>query len=824
MTAHDETLVCGPTLASAEAALAAARGAGHTTEAIIALDNATAATRDWFAHAAGPEWTQIEIAEGDLGLARNATLPRCKGRLIAFLDADDLFSENWLALGIARIDAETRRGRQVIAHPEINWLFDGAHSIFAKPDQSDRLFSPYHFYFMNYYDSLCMGPREAFEAHPYVSRDIPGGLSFQDWHFSIETMGAGWQHVSVADTIIFKRRRDDSLVAESRTRRALVRQLDPMAVDRIDGLGAGALAPARAGIATRARQMLRGSPRPGAPHSGPIFANRLDRAQKRRGHFPDNAVYKTVEAAFDHAFYLTQYPDILALENVDPVAHYLRAGAEEGRDPAPWFSTRAYLRRVPAAAEAEANPFHHYLTHAQGTPWIGAPFDDFEDMAAALDMPVADLWTEWRKRLDAIRDRFTHGALGAQVARAEQIEPIVGLGWGEVHQVKLPPLHSPEPVRRSAAMWRLVQASGQRRARFVICVNRARFGAAPRVEGHIARALASAHGADEVLVITTDKPGEMPDGKLPKGVRHVDFATLCPLLRGDTRQRALAEFLRALHPRAVFNVNSRLMWDMMTPYGTALGASMHIHASLLCNERNAAGHWTGYPLRRFYRHFEQLSGVVTDSAFLRDDLTTRHRLPPAQAARLHVLPNPVDPSIPLADPPKSGTRPQIFWAGRLDAQKRVDLIFAIARAMPEADFRLWGEAVMDGAPLPDAPANLTLEGSYARFTDLPLNDASAWAYTAAWDGVPSMLLEVAMTGVPLVGSDVGGTREVLRDGLATAMAPSASASDWATALRRTLADPDRARASALTLRDTLIAERTVQAHADVVLSLPGCAP
>ena len=38
--------------------------------------------------------------EGDLGRVRNALVPRATGRYIAFLDADDLFSENWLAEGL----------------------------------------------------------------------------------------------------------------------------------------------------------------------------------------------------------------------------------------------------------------------------------------------------------------------------------------------------------------------------------------------------------------------------------------------------------------------------------------------------------------------------------------------------------------------------------------------------------------------------------------------------------------------------------------------------------------------------------------------------
>ena len=148
-----------------------------------------------------------------------------------------MFSENWLAEGIARLDEAEKAGERVIVHPELNIFFDGLNSVLVNIDQTSPLFTPHYFYFRNYYDSLCMAPREAYLEHAYVSRDIPNGLSFQDFQFSIETMGSGWEHVVAPDTIIFKRRRDVSLVTESSGRKSIVRALPEMAIDRIRDLG-----------------------------------------------------------------------------------------------------------------------------------------------------------------------------------------------------------------------------------------------------------------------------------------------------------------------------------------------------------------------------------------------------------------------------------------------------------------------------------------------------------------------------------------------------------------------------------------------------------
>jgi hypothetical protein len=64
---------------------------------------------------------------------------------------------------------------------------------------------------------------------------------------------------------------------------------------------------------------------------------------------------------FDAAWYLGTHADVKAA-GADPVLHYLRFGAAEGRDPGPGFSTAHYLRLYPDVKAAGINPLIHYLT------------------------------------------------------------------------------------------------------------------------------------------------------------------------------------------------------------------------------------------------------------------------------------------------------------------------------------------------------------------------------------------------------------------------------------------------------------------------------
>ncbi len=63
---------------------------------------------------------------------------------------------------------------------------------------------------------------------------------------------------------------------------------------------------------------------------------------------------------FDADWYRAEYPDVVA-SKLDPVTHFVRHGAPEGRRPSPYFDTAFYLARNPDVATSGVNPFLHYL-------------------------------------------------------------------------------------------------------------------------------------------------------------------------------------------------------------------------------------------------------------------------------------------------------------------------------------------------------------------------------------------------------------------------------------------------------------------------------
>lgn len=67
---------------------------------------------------------------------------------------------------------------------------------------------------------------------------------------------------------------------------------------------------------------------------------------------------------FDIAWYLQQNPDVAAL-NKDPIEHYLKYGAKEGRTPGPDFDGNWYISHYPDVAQSGINPLVHYIKFGQ---------------------------------------------------------------------------------------------------------------------------------------------------------------------------------------------------------------------------------------------------------------------------------------------------------------------------------------------------------------------------------------------------------------------------------------------------------------------------
>lgn len=338
----------------------------------------------------------------------------------------------------------------------------------------------------------------------------------------------------------------------------------------------------------------------------------------------------------------------------------------------------------------------------------------------------------------------------------------------------------------------------------VILMPFGKMGGADYVGGLLSKAVA---GSGKTLILRT----ELPDWERPEWfdetIETVDLSGI--LTKMPDPVYGLYNILRYLNPKAIYNVNSRLCFDTLRDFGERLSVQSRLYAYYFCADYTEQGHEAGYPVWYMADVLPHLTAALCDTQFLRQSLIERYQIPGSMQNKLQALYTPF--AEPVHDTPVVQTqietadhrkRPKIIWAGRLDRQKRFDLVQDIARAMPDVDFYAWGKAVLDRPPkLSKLPQNLTLHKPFTRYDELPLTDCDGWLYTAAWDGLPTILIEVAGMGMPIVASAVGGVPELIDDDTGWLVQDADNVDAYISAITDMLADPEARIKRATAARD-----------------------
>ena len=159
---------------------------------------------------------------GDPALARNFGVERAKGQFVAFLDGDDLMGESWLRRATEALRA--REGRDVIAHPRLNYVFgrDAAPIVWLHPDMERDAIDFSLLRAGNFWTSASFAPATLHRRFPFRANALAEGLGHEDWAFNLMTVEAGVTHIAPEDTVHFIRRKEgDGRLAQSQAQRLL---------------------------------------------------------------------------------------------------------------------------------------------------------------------------------------------------------------------------------------------------------------------------------------------------------------------------------------------------------------------------------------------------------------------------------------------------------------------------------------------------------------------------------------------------------------------------------------------------------------------------
>jgi glycosyltransferase involved in cell wall biosynthesis len=207
---------------------------------------------------------------------------------------------------------------------------------------------------------------------------------------------------------------------------------------------------------------------------------------------------------------------------------------------------------------------------------------------------------------------------------------------------------------------------------------------------------------------------------------------------------------------------------------------------------SGADRWIQLQLWR--RLTAKTDAVAAEGEEVLDECVTRFGVPPP---RVTLAPNGRDPEVfhppserPMSDPPL------VLFVGALTTGKRPDRFIEVVARLRADGTQLRAELVGDG-PLrevvagPAEAAGVELLGSRTDVAEqMRRADVVVFCSRPAGEGMPGVLIEAGMSGLPVVATSVPGVTSIVGDGETGFVVPVDDVSAMVTATTRLVADPE----------------------------------
>jgi glycosyltransferase involved in cell wall biosynthesis len=325
-------------------------------------------------------------------------------------------------------------------------------------------------------------------------------------------------------------------------------------------------------------------------------------------------------------------------------------------------------------------------------------------------------------------------------------------------------IHQPMKSGLGAAeQYRLLCRSCETRPTHVFLVPWLKTGGSDLETLNYIQAVCEASDQNRVAVIATLDSDSPWSSRLPEGASFIPFGQICRDIDAELHAQLLATFLVQLQPGVIHNMNSAEGYTAFRDHGAALQHRSRLFASVFCEDITEDGRIVGYAFDQLPDSYRYLSGVFADNERILNKLADYFGL---GREKLHLHYQPI--TAIARKPKQKKERLSVLWAGRLDRQKRPDLLKAIAKRLQGSaiDLIVYGSSVLDKAEAASqwtSSPNIDYRGPFDRFGSLPLHEFDVLLHTAQWEGMPNVLLEAMACDLAVVASGVGGVPELVKD-------------------------------------------------------------
>lgn len=695
---HREGVWAVPCLGSLKQAVSLAEHRGLEVETLVVMDRSdeetVAVALDLIDSWRSPV-RAINIDAGDLATARNVGVSASSGRYVAFADGDDLYSANWLYAAVKQADCAPE-GEGMVVHPAAAFFFGADYRLFWSADSADLMQLGIDGLLRdNFWISTMLTSRALLIEAPLLPRNV-GRYGFEDWSWYLDREADGVSHRIARGTV--------HCVRLKPPRRSLNKASAKL----------GERPHPNRFVAELLRRVELTSDGPGVTVLSENSAQAAPTKRRRR-------------------LRLRRRGQLEASAENREASGGARIVAANGATMVSW-DEQAYLRENPdvkAAIEDGVfrSGFEHYSQYGWHEGRRAFMQGDIDDQSRAEKSPCAELSTE----------TMVPQWMAAELDRLAKYEPLLS-----------------RDLRRAPWLWNPHQWSGNhdglseiarglRGVEALILVPFLGIGGADLAATQLAEGVAEC--GLSVAVMSTEG-SVTPDRRSALESRGIRVLGDAQEWRERLGARVLAEILATSEVGWVHVLNSALGWDAIPDIRALTSACVTV--SLFCYDFLPSGKPVGY-LARLPEIAQDVAAVVTDNGALAPFIHDSLGLGEVEVVKLR---HRIIPGRSFAGPLRSGT---VLWAGRLDRQKNLARLLAVARLLPDLRFHVYGSSVTDGTQLSTVgwPNNVEYCGPFDGFSSIP-RDYGVFLYTSLWDGLPNILIEAAQCKIPIVAPRVGG--------------------------------------------------------------------
>ncbi len=505
----------------------------------------------------------------------------------------------------------------------------------------------------------------------------------------------------------------------------------------------------------------------------------------------DNA--EVLSRLFHAEFYRFKYA-LENLSNFEALDHYMRFGIFENLDPNPWFSSVHVAEQMSSLGIEHPIAIVAYLAHEADK--LINPSPRFDISFYANENP------DVIQAFGYLEHYVLHGHAESRARFPNRLPDNVLNELNELSAIENDLEHAVDFVERvvgypdlsaSTYLPSLFKRRFPESPAAVVCVNSLTLGGAELIATYLMKSLVENYGSENVLMIVTDS-GDLSLATLLGEDTNVIY------LDEQGRVPGAAERIDLLHavigqlcPERIFNINSRTAWGMYHSYGKQLSRFVELNANLFCLDYDSKGRVFGYVREYIPGCHKYLTHVMCDNQQIITDIAEHYGFTETDMAKFQTVYVPAaDGVAAIDDDRQAATDKPILWSGRLANQKRPELLIAIAESMPDKQFVVYGpvgDSESCNRILNNEIANIDYRGVYSSVADVDFSEFDFYLNTSAWEGLPTMIIQMMSAGLPVVTPIVGGIGELVDDETGWVVTPGDDVSAYTHAIRELISQP-----------------------------------